>query len=177
MSVQSTSPESTCDSYDLRGEARATVPISQVINERSTLWLPIAAKPLWSLLRCSLALEVLPCLLTRLKESAESELRAELDLRCKMTDKCAKCGRTESQITSDVKALGLQQEFQCGVYTCCQIAAWADEQWLAWFEATQEDSSLVDNMTARAQVEEDDCEGVLVPVRLRRRQVPWYKHP
>ena len=57
-----------------------------------------------------------------------------------MTDKCMNCGRTESQITADAKTLGLLQEFQSGVYTCCQIADWADEQWLAWFEATQQDN-------------------------------------
>ena len=62
------------------------------------------------------------------------------------------------------------------VYSCCQIVAWADEQWLAWFEATQEDSRLVDNMTGRPQLAEGDREGVLVPVRLRQQQVPWYRH-
>jgi hypothetical protein len=94
-----------------------------------------------------------------------------------MANKCTKCGRTDVQITADAKTLGLLQEFQSGVYTCCQIVAWADEQWLAWFEATKEDSALVDNMTGPSQVDEGDSEGVLVPVRLRRRQVPWYKVP
>ena len=93
-----------------------------------------------------------------------------------MTNKCTTCGRTEFQITADAKTLGLLQEFQSGVYNCCQIVEWADEQWLAWFEATQEDSRLVDNMAYRPQVDEGDCEGALVPVRLRRRQVPWYRH-
>ena len=94
-----------------------------------------------------------------------------------MANKCTKCGRTDFQITADAKTLGLLQEFQSGVYTCCQIVAWADEQWLAWFEATKEDSALVDNMTGLSQVDEGDSEGVLVPVRLRRRQVPWYRVP
>ena len=69
-----------------------------------------------------------------------------------MTCKCPKCGRTEAQITADAKTLGLLQEFQSGVYNCCQIVEWADEQWLAWFEATEEDSRLVDNMTGRSQI-------------------------
>ena len=94
-----------------------------------------------------------------------------------MTEKCTICGRTESQVAGDAKTLGLLQEFQSGVYTCCQVAEWADEQWLAWFEATQEDSRLVDNMTGRAHFDDIDIEGVLVPVRLRRQQVPWYRNP
>jgi hypothetical protein len=93
-----------------------------------------------------------------------------------MTNKCTNCGRTESQITSDAKTLGLLQELQSGVHTCCQIVAWADEQWLAWFEATQEDSGLVDNITSRPPSDDSDIERALVPVRLRRRQVPWYRH-
>jgi hypothetical protein len=84
------------------------------------------------------------------------------------------CGRTESQIVADAKTLGLEQECQSGVYTCCQIVAWADEQWLAWFEATREDSNPVDNINASVPL--DESEGVLVPVRLRRQQVPWYRH-
>lgn len=92
-----------------------------------------------------------------------------------MTNKCTKCKRTESQITADAKALGLLQEFQSGTYSCCQIVEWADEQWLAWFEATQEDSTLVDNMTRPSQMDEGDSERVLVPVRLRRQQVPWHR--
>jgi hypothetical protein len=59
-----------------------------------------------------------------------------------MTDKSTNCGHTESQVVADARALGLLEEFQCGVDTCCQIAAWADEQSLAWFEATTEDSRL-----------------------------------
>jgi hypothetical protein len=93
-----------------------------------------------------------------------------------MTNKCTKCGRTESQITADAKTLGLLQEFQSGLYSCCQIVEWADEQWSAWFEATEEDSTLVDNMTGRSQIDEGENEAVLVPVRLRRQQVPWYRH-
>ena len=93
-----------------------------------------------------------------------------------MTNECTNCRRTESQITADAKTLGLLQELQSRVYTCCQIAEWADEQSLAWFEATQEDRRLVDNMTDRPHFDDSDTEGVLVPVRLRRRQVPWYRH-
>ena len=86
-----------------------------------------------------------------------------------MTDKCLKCGRTQSQITSDAKSLGLLREFQTDVYTCCQIVAWADEQSSAWFEATQEDNRPVTEFYS------SQIEGALVPVHLRGRQVPWYR--
>ena len=50
--------------------------------------------------------------------------------------------------------------------------AWADEQCLAWFEATQ-DSRLVDNITGRRPSSMTVIlKACLVPVRLRRRQVP-----
>ena len=94
-----------------------------------------------------------------------------------MTDTCTKCGRTKSQIAADAKTLGSLQEFQSGVYTCCQIVAWAEEQSLAWSEAAQQDCSLVDDdIAGQRQFDERDVEGVLVPVRLRRPQVPWYRH-
>src|SRR5690348_8501288 len=99
-------------------------------------------------------MKMLSYLLTRLEEIAEQQIQAKLNLRCKMTDKCTKCGRTESGMTADAKSLGLLQEFQCGVYTCCQVAEWADEQRLAWFEATAEDSRAADNRTARPHVDE-----------------------
>ena len=117
-----------------------------------------------------------PCLLTRVTEIASYEVRIEANPRCTMTSKCPKCGRTESQIAADAKSLGLLQEFQCGVYNCCQIVEWADEQWLAWFEATDADSRLIDDMNGRYQIDGVENEGVLVPIRLRRQQVPWYRH-
>lgn len=92
-----------------------------------------------------------------------------------MSDKCTNCGRTESQITADAKTLGLLEEVQSAVYTCCQIAKWANEQWLAWFEATQEDSKVVDDVTSRPGIDDSEC--VFVPIRLRRQQAPWYRNP
>jgi hypothetical protein len=92
-----------------------------------------------------------------------------------MNEKCKNCGRAESQITADAKTLGLVQELQSGVYTCCQISEWADEQWLAWLEATQDDNKDDDDVTIRPEFGETDV--ILVPVRLRRQQVPWYRNP
>jgi hypothetical protein len=92
-----------------------------------------------------------------------------------MSMTCRTCRRSDSQIVADAKALGLLQEFQCGIYTCCQIAEWADEQCLAWFEATQEDGKSVDEVKRRPELGE--AEAVLVAVRLRRAQVPWFRNP
>jgi hypothetical protein len=90
-----------------------------------------------------------------------------------MTNTCATCGHTESQAIVEAKTLGLEQEFQSGIYTCCQIAEWAAEQSLAWFEATC-DSSKPDGDDTRL-LESDGMEPVLVPVRTRRAQVPWFR--
>jgi len=92
-----------------------------------------------------------------------------------MSGKCTGCGRTQFQVASDAKSLGLLQEFEGGVYTCCQIVAWADEQSAAWFDATQEDSHPADIVTLRPEVDSGEIEAVLVPVRLRKPQVPWYR--
>jgi hypothetical protein len=42
--------------------------------------------------------------------------------------------------------LGLVRELQRGIYTCCQIVAWADEQWLAWAEAARQDGKSLNGM-------------------------------
>ncbi|HTU48525.1 MAG TPA: hypothetical protein VMF91_25915 [Bryobacteraceae bacterium] len=91
-----------------------------------------------------------------------------------MNTKCKRCERTESQIAADAKTLGLLQELDSGVYTCCQISQWAHEQWFAWFEAIQQDGKLVDDITLRSEF--DESEVVLVPVRVCQSQVPWYKN-
>jgi hypothetical protein len=85
---------------------------------------------------------------------------------------CEACGLTESQASADARTLGLLEEFRGGVYTCCQIAMWANEQWLAWFQAIHADNS--GHALAEFALPEEQEEQVLVPVRLRRR-VPWYR--
>ena len=73
-----------------------------------------------------------------------------------MTDKCSKCGRTRSQIAADAKTLGLLEEWQTGTYTCCEISQWADEQWLAWVEATKEDAKPLGDLNIRPEFTETD---------------------
>jgi hypothetical protein len=91
-----------------------------------------------------------------------------------MTAKCTNCGRTEYEITADAKILDLLEEFQSGVYTCCQVSEWAHEQWLAWAEARQEDSQRLDDATGWSEF--DGSEVVFVPVRLRLQRTPWYRN-
>jgi hypothetical protein len=85
------------------------------------------------------------------------------------------CGHTELEAIADAKTLGLLQEFQSGIYTCCQIAEWAAEQSLAWFEATCDCRNPDGDATTL--LESDEKESVLVPVRTRRPQVPWFRGP
>ena len=91
-----------------------------------------------------------------------------------MTNECAICGRKGSQVIADAKTLGLLQEFECGIYSCCQISEWADEQWLAWSKAAHEDANCADKADNPGRP--DEAEPILVPVRVRRPQVPWYRN-
>jgi hypothetical protein len=90
-----------------------------------------------------------------------------------MTKKCITCGRSDFQVIADAKALGLLREFECGIYSCCQISEWADEQWLAWSKAANEDAKHADESDNQRLPHGN--EPVLVPVRFRRPQVPWYR--
>jgi hypothetical protein len=89
-----------------------------------------------------------------------------------MQSKCILCGCTEAESVADSKTLGLHEELQNGVYSCCQITAWAHEQWLAWIEATNEDSSCGCGETVGTDYTDGDA--VLVPVRFRH-PVPWFR--
>jgi hypothetical protein len=82
---------------------------------------------------------------------------------------CDACGLTETQALADAKTLGLLEEFRGGVYTCCQVAMWANEQWLAWFDAVDGGGT---ELAAGIELPEEPEESLLVPVRLRR-PVPW----
>jgi len=64
-----------------------------------------------------------------------------------MSEVCQYCGCQPSQARADAKTLGLQEEFERGIYACCQVVAWADEQWLVWAEAAEEDGSPVEQVT------------------------------
>jgi hypothetical protein len=91
-----------------------------------------------------------------------------------MTHTCTTCGRTESQATAEARAVGLMQEFLDGMYTCCQVAQWANEQLVAWFEAIHADGEPNEKL---AELRESQVEAVLVRVRGRGVQVPWFRNP
>ena len=91
-----------------------------------------------------------------------------------MTKRCTICDRSDAQVIADARVLGLLQEFQCGVYTCCQISEWADEQWVAWTKAARQDASESEELDRRRLID-SAAEPALVPIRLRRPQVPWYR--
>ena len=72
-----------------------------------------------------------------------------------MTDICRHCGCTAVQAIDDAKSLGFGRELQNGTYTCCQVVAWADEQWLAWMEAAEEDGMSPDGLTSPVKEEQE----------------------
>jgi hypothetical protein len=89
-----------------------------------------------------------------------------------MSNICRTCGCTEHQALEDATTLGFQGEFQNGTYTCCQIVAWADEQWLAWAEAAEQDGTPVEEATK--PLEAVHQKKMLVRVSARRAQNPQF---
>lgn len=78
---------------------------------------------------------------------------------------CRSCGSTKSQAMADARTLGFEKELRNGFYNCCQIAAWADEQWLAWVEAARQDGKPADVITK--PLECDDAEAVPIVFRYK----------
>ena len=79
-----------------------------------------------------------------------------------MNDLCRHCGCTEAQVLEDARWLSLEQELRSGRYTCCQIVAWADEQWLAWMEAAEQDGISPEEFLC--STEADGIEAITVHV-------------
>ncbi|MBV8552822.1 MAG: hypothetical protein JOY54_16120 [Acidobacteriaceae bacterium] len=85
-----------------------------------------------------------------------------------MSKICTVCGYDKSRVIADARALGLEEDFSNGLYSCCQIARWADEQWEAWLEAMQQD---LEAASARDSiVEAVDLDAALVYVRKHRQK-------
>ena len=87
---------------------------------------------------------------------------------------CRHCGCNQAQAAADARALSFEEKFASGIYTCCQVEEWAQEQWSAWVEATRQDAGQADEVMNGSEL--DEPEATLVPVRLRR-PVPWFKNP
>ena len=79
---------------------------------------------------------------------------------------CGQCGCNQMQAAADARALGFEQEFASGIYTCCQVVAWADEQWLAWLTAAEQDGKTPeDDVTRPLEISEPAREYVRVRSR------------
>jgi hypothetical protein len=83
----------------------------------------------------------------------------------KINGVCRRCGCSEALAAADARAVGFLDEFMAGIYTCCQVAQWADEQWLAWLEAAYQDGKPAEVVTSPLELEP---EALFVPVRVRK---------
>ena len=88
--------------------------------------------------------------------------------RAKLMLICTNCGSTHAQANADSRALGLREEFETGGYVCCQMAAWADEQWLAWSEAAHEDGRSMEEATQPLEVGESEPDLTPVLMKLKK---------
>jgi hypothetical protein len=64
-----------------------------------------------------------------------SSLRRKERRDTMMLTRCQRCECTITEATADALFLGLEKEFETKIYSCCEIVAWAAEQWGAWTEA------------------------------------------
>lgn len=84
---------------------------------------------------------------------------------------CRHCGCNQAQAAADARALGFEEEFASSVYTCCQVVRWADEQWLAWLNAAEQDGKVSEeDVTRPLEISEPARE--YVHVRSRKPQGP-----
>jgi hypothetical protein len=81
---------------------------------------------------------------------------------------CRRC-RCNEAAAADARTVGLLDEFLAGIYTCCQVVHWADEQWLAWQEAGGQDRKVPEEVARPLEVEPD---ALFVPVLVRKRKSP-----
>lgn len=72
---------------------------------------------------------------------------------------CEQCGCTPSEATAEARALGLEQEFQAGIYTCCELDRLGEEQWRACLEAAvaEEAASELKLQANIATARHSDC--------------------
>ena len=81
---------------------------------------------------------------------------------------CRNCGCNQAQAAADARALGFEEEFASGIYSCCQVVSWADEQWVAWLDAAKEDGKIAENVTGPLEISEPAREFVHVRRRTPR---------
>jgi hypothetical protein len=78
---------------------------------------------------------------------------------------CRYCGCNQVQAAADARALGLEEEFASGTYTCCQVVHWADEQRLTWLNAAEQDGKMGEHVIRPLEVSEPAREFVYVRSR------------
>jgi hypothetical protein len=81
---------------------------------------------------------------------------------------CRHCGCNQTQAAADARVLSFEEEFASGIYTCCQVVQWADEQWLAWLEAAEQDGKMAEDVTRPLEINEPAPE--FVHIRSRKPQ-------
>jgi hypothetical protein len=81
---------------------------------------------------------------------------------------CRHCGCNQAQAAADARTLGFEKEFASGFYTCCQVLQWADEQWLAWLSAAEQDGKMAEDVTRPLEISDPARE--FVHVRSRKPQ-------
>lgn len=59
------------------------------------------------------------------------------------------CGCNQAQAAAKARVLGFEEEFASGIYTCCQVGQWADEQRLAWLSVAEQDGKMPEEDVAR----------------------------
>ena len=80
---------------------------------------------------------------------------------------CVSCGCNYLQARLYAKALDFEDEFLGGMYSCCQVVQWSEEQWLAWREAAREDGKTIEEFTQTLESREPEKVFVKVPKRSR----------
>jgi hypothetical protein len=79
---------------------------------------------------------------------------------------CRHCGCKQVDAAADARALDFEEEFASGIYPCCQMVQWADEQWLAWLNASEEDGKRAEDVMRPLEISEPARE--FAHVRLRK---------
>jgi len=83
---------------------------------------------------------------------------------------CRQCGCNTTQAAADARVLGFADEFADGTYTCCQVVQWADEQWLAWSNAAEQDGQALEQATLPLEISEPSPEAEVVLLRLKKQR-------
>ncbi len=84
----------------------------------------------------------------------------------RMSGVCNSCGCDRAQAVLYARAIDFEAEFLAGLYDCCQVVQWSEEQWLAWREAACEDGKTIDEVMPALGSEEP--EKAFVKVQIRR---------